>query len=236
MFVPLYDYNPLRHYTFPLVTRLLVAVNVLVYVVFQSGLVLETAKVTVGLFGIIPVALSRGAPMPAGHDLIPAELTLLTYMFLHGHWMHLIGNMLFLWVFGDNVEDAMGRLRFFFFYLLCGISGGFAHLLSAPNSSMPLIGASGAIAGVVAAYLMLHPRVKIWVLVLMRIPLKLSAMWVLGFWVLFQISHVVLRTEDEVAWWAHVGGLIAGVLLVIVLRRPGVPLFDKNLGPAASAR
>lgn len=236
MFIPLYDDNPLRYFAFPFVTRLLVAVNVLVFVVFQSGLVLDTAKSAVILFGATPARVVGGAALPIGHELIPGEITLVTYMFLHGHWLHLIGNMLFLWVFGDNVEDAMGRIHFLAFYLLCGISGGVAHFLSVPDSDMPLIGASGATAGVVAAYLMLHPRVKIWVLVLMRVPVKLTAMWVLGFWIVLQIFNVIAHTKSGVAWRAHVGGLAAGALLVIVLRRPGVELFDRNLQVTASAR
>lgn len=236
MFIPLYDDNPMRYFTFPLITRLLVALNVLVYLVFQSGLLLDTAMPAVMLFGATPAKVSGGAALPIGHEMIPSEITLVTYMFLHGHWMHLIANMLFLWVFGDNVEDAMGRIRFLAFYLLCGIAGGLAHLLSTPNSDIPLIGASGATAGVVAAYLMLHPRVKIWVLVLMRVPLKLSAMWVLGFWIVLQIVNAVAQTKNGVAWWAHIGGLAAGALLVIVLRRPGVSLFDRDLRATASAR
>jgi membrane associated rhomboid family serine protease len=137
--------------------------------------------------------------------------------------------MLFLWVFGDNVEHAMGRLRFVVFYLSCGIAGGFAHFLSMPDSNVPLLGASAAIAGIVAAYLILFPYAKVWVLFLMRIPLRLSAIWVLGSWIVFQIFNVIFMMEEETAWWAHIGGLIAGALLVVVLRRPHVPLFAKDV-------
>ena len=98
-----------------------------------------------------------------------------TYMFLHGGWIHLIGNMLFLWVFGDSIEDAMGHVRFIMFYLMCGIFAAFAHILMMPHSDLPLIGASGAVAGVIAAYLILHPKVKVWVLALWRIPIRITA-------------------------------------------------------------
>jgi len=138
--------------------------------------------------------------------------------------------MLFLWVFGDNVEDAMGHLKFLVFYLLCGIVAGLTHTLIAPTSDIPLIGASGAVAGVIAAYLMLHPKVQVWVLALKVIPLRISAAVVLGIWILTQIVMVVLPQVGPVAWWAHIGGLIAGALLVLVMRRPGVPLFDRGLG------
>ena len=157
-------------------------------------------------------------------------MSLITYAFLHGNFMHLIGNMLFLWVFGDNVEDAMGHGRYLAFYIICAIVSGLAYALLDLNSDMPLIGASGAVSGVVAAYLMLHPKVKVWVLALGRIPLRLSAQWLLGAWVLYQIYNAVAYPESQVAWIAHVGGLVAGAILVLFFRRKGVPLFDKNLG------
>jgi membrane associated rhomboid family serine protease len=156
-------------------------------------------------------------------------LTLITYMFLHGGWMHLIGNMLFLWVFGDNVEDAMGHGRFLAFYLLAGIAGGLAHTLSGPTSTVPLVGASGAIAGVVAAYLMLHPRVKLWVLVLGRFPLKVSAVWAIGAWAAFQVVMLLVASDHTTAWWAHIGGFAAGAVLLPIMRKPGVALFDRDL-------
>ena len=150
-------------------------------------------------------------------------------MFLHGGWMHLIGNMLFLWVFGDNVEDAMGHGRFLVFYLLCGAAGGLAHAFAAPTSEAPLIGASAAVAGTLSAYLILHPRVKLWVLFLGRIPLKLSAMWVIGAWIAFQFFNLFVALDEETSYWAHIGGLVAGAVLIPFMRRPDVPLFDQGL-------
>jgi membrane associated rhomboid family serine protease len=123
----------------------------------------------------------------------------------------------------------MGHLKFLVFYLACGIFAGLMHVVMVPGSPNPLIGASGAVAGVIAAYLMLHPRVRVWVLAFKAIPLRLSAAIVLGFWVVTQFVMVMLPEIGPVAWWAHIGGLIAGAVLIVVLRRPGVPLFDKGL-------
>ena len=231
MFIPLYDYNPRRHVGWPAVTWSLIAVNVIVYLVFQSDLVLQIGDRAAMLFGFTPQEIGVGARLPRGYGALPEEVTLVTYMFLHGGWLHLIGNMLFLWVFGDNVEDAMGHLRFLAFYLLCGIAGGLAHYLSMRSSNIPLVGASAAIAGIIAAYFMLHPHVKIWVLAFGRIPLKLSAMWVLGAWVVVQIINILANTDDDTSWWGHVGGLIAGAILILFMRRPGVELFDRAPAP-----
>ena len=139
--------------------------------------------------------------------------------------------MLFLWVFGDNVEDAMGHIKYLVFYLVCGVAGGLAHALMLPASKLPLIGASGAVAGVIAAYLILHPRVLVWVLAFRFIPLRISAAWVLGVWVATQLFMVLINQPDQVAWWAHIGGMVAGAILILFMRRPGVPLFDR--GPHA---
>lgn len=236
MFVPVYDYNPLRYYKTAWMTRALIAVNVAVFLFFQSGFFLaDGMRLAAVTFGITPDLIARDIPILKDYGFVPPEITFVTYMFLHGGWLHLIGNMLFLWVFGDNVEDAMGRLRFLAFYLLCGIAGGFAHYLSVPGSRQPLVGASGAVAGIIAAYLMLHPHVKVWVLALGRIPVKLPAMWLLGFWALLQVGSVLLNFESQISWWAHVGGLAAGAALIVLMRRPGVPLFDRDL-PAPGAR
>jgi membrane associated rhomboid family serine protease len=229
MFIPLYDYNTLRTIRAPVVTRSLIIVTVVVFLLFESGLVIDAQMASVGAFGVIPAEFHLGAGLRSDFATIPESLTLVTYMFLHGGWMHLIGNMLFLWVFGDNVEDATGHGRFLVFYLLCGIAGGLAHAVTSPTSEAPLIGASAAVAGTLAAYLILHPRVKLWVLVLGRIPLKLSAMWVIGAWIVFQFVSLFIALDQETAYWAHIGGLAAGAVLIPFFRRPAVPLFDRGL-------
>lgn len=229
MFIPLYDDNPWRSIGYPYVTRLIILFTIAIYVVFQSGWVFDTELNSLGGFAVIPAEFIRGEDLRSGYAVVPEPVTLVTYMFLHGGWMHLLGNMLFLWVFGDNVEDATGHLKFLAFYLLCGVAAGLAHSVAHPTSGSVLIGASGAMAGTLAAYLVLHPKVKLWVLVLGRIPLKISAMWVIGAWFAFQVFNIIYASDDSTAWWAHVGGFLTGAALIPFFRRREVPLLDKGL-------
>lgn len=230
MFVPLHDENSLKAIRFQYVTIAIILLNVIVYLFEATRL----EEVAIAGFAIIPRELFDTSllpiPIEGAGPMFPERLTLLTYMFFHGDILHLAGNMLFLWVFGDNVEDALGHFKFLFFYLACGIAGGLTHAMMEPSSEVPLIGASGAVAGVIAAYLMLHPRVRVWVLALKAIPLRISAAFALGIWILMQVVMVVLPQVGPTAWWAHIGGLVAGAVLVLFLRRPGVPLFDRGLG------
>lgn len=237
MFVPLHDTNPLKKIRFQYVTVGLIVLNVAVYAVLQTGWFVPLADEDVTAFAVIPAKLTADpggetAFFANGAVLVPERLTLVTYMFLHGGWIHLIGNMLFLWVFGDNIEDAMGHWRFIMFYLMCGIFAALLHSYMLPHSDLPLIGASGAVAGVIAAYLILHPRVKVWVLALWRIPIKITAAWALGIWILAQFGNLLFENEEAVAWWAHVGGLVAGAVLILFMRRRGVVLFDRTRGGA----
>lgn len=229
MFIPLHDHNTIKHVYRPFVNWALLATNVLVFVVVQHAGVGDAATISDYSYGLISSVLFDMKDLTPDLQAVPDTATLITYAFLHGDWMHLIGNMLFLWVFGDNVEDAMGHVRYLVFYLACAAGAGLAYALTSYGSDVPLIGASGATAGIIAAYLMLHPHVKIWVLALGRIPLRLSARWVLGAWILLQFYNVVVNQDSNVAWSAHIGGLITGAILVLVLRRRGVPLFDKGL-------
>jgi membrane associated rhomboid family serine protease len=166
VFIPLRDDNALKSIRYQYVTISLIAVNVLVYIFEVSGL----DDGAIRSFGVTPRALMAGSlfstPLPTAEGSIPIVegATLFTYMFFHADVFHLLGNMLFLWVFGDNVEDAMGHAKFLFFYLACGVFAGLFHAWMVPDSDLPLIGASGAVAGVIAAYLMLHPRVGVWIL------------------------------------------------------------------------
>lgn len=230
MFLPLYDHNPLRHLTRPYVNYGLIAVTVLVFFL-TGGVDMPAIEQSAVSFGLIPSVVNDIHQLPPDAVLVPTAATYVTYAFLHANVLHLGGNMLFLWVFGDNVEDAVGHGRYLAFYLLAAAGGGWAHTLANPDSPIPLIGASGAVAGIVAAYLLLHPRVKLWVLVLGRIPLRLSAVWVLGAWAGFQVFNVLIAVPGEggIAWWAHVGGLVTGGFLILVMRRRGVALFDKAL-------
>jgi len=234
LFIPVWDRNPLETIHFQAVTLALVAANIIIYAVFQSGAVAATSLESILGFALIPAELLNDGffgdatyQIFGGQAPVPERLTLVSYMFLHGGIMHLVGNMAFLWVFGDNVEDAMGHVRFLLFYLMCGVFAGLAHTLAAPGSPQPLIGASGATSGVIAAYLMLHPKVRLWVLALPFIPLRISAGVALGIWVAFQVYSLLFSADSHTAWWAHIGGLAAGAVLVLFMRRPGVPLFDR---------
>jgi rhomboid family protein len=236
MVIPLYDENPFKFRSPPYVTWALIAITALVFVVTYSA----AASSPIGIFASM-LAFTPSPPVPevsAEVQALPWAVTLMTYMFLHANLVHLIGNMLFLWVFGDDVEFALGRLRFLGFYLLCGVAGGLGHYLSGPGSHVPLIGASGAVAGIIAAYLMLRPCQKVWVLLFARLPVKISAYWALGFWVVMQVINLLVDPQGDISWSAHIGGVLAGALLVIVLRRPGVKLFDcpPALEPVASDR
>jgi len=229
MFIPLHDANSLKHINAQYVTLALIGVNVAVYLVVNLNLLADAYEAAVFSFGYIPAVVNDFAELPPVRAVIPEELSLISYAFLHGDFMHLASNMLFLWVFGDNVEDALGHFRFLVFYLLCAIAGALAHGLLVPESTAPLIGASGAISGVIGAYLMLHPKVRIWVLAFGRIPLRLPAAIPLVLWIAYQLAAIFLLPEDGVSWAAHVGGFAAGVFLVIVSRRRGVPLFDRTI-------
>jgi membrane associated rhomboid family serine protease len=235
VFIPISDDNPLRSIPFQWVTISLLAANAIVFTL--GSMRAETAAIA--SFALIPSELfgvqvfGGPAPFPSETLHVPEALTLITYQFMHGDIFHLLSNMLFLWVFGDNVEDAMGHLKFLAFYLVCGVAGGLAHALLTLTPSVPLVGASGAVAGVIAAYLMLHPRVRVWVLAFRFIPLRIPAAWVLGVWVVTQFIMVLLPDIGPVAWWAHIGGMVAGAVLILFLRRPGVALFDRGLQPTA---
>ncbi|WP_378948297.1 rhomboid family intramembrane serine protease [Mesorhizobium sp. ANAO-SY3R2] len=224
MFIPLYDSNHLRHIRLQYVTFALIAVNVVTYFVTSLGSEEFMTATVLGL-GYIPSVVHDLAELSPDLIIIPANLSYFTYSFLHGDILHLAGNMLFLWVFGDNVEDALGHFRFLAFYLLCAAAGAFLHGLIIPDSEEPLIGASGAIAGIVVAYLILYPRVKVWVLAFGRIPLRIPAWIPLLLWVGFQFTMIAIGGESEVSWAAHVGGIIAGAVLVVLLHRRDVPLL-----------
>jgi membrane associated rhomboid family serine protease len=237
MFLPFYDRNALKHIDYHYVTTGIVVLTTAIFVVFQSGLVLDLNEAAVLGFGLVPALFAGSVVLPDGIVTVPSEATLVTYAFLHANWLHLGSNMLFVWVFGDNVEDAVGHVRFIAFYLLCAVGGAMAHYLFEPSSTIPLVGASGAGAGIVSAYLMLHPRVRVWCLVLFRIPLPLPAWLVLGMWIGTQVIAVAMPDpETNVAWWAHIGGLVTGAVLILVLKRPGTVLFDRDLPPARPSR
>ena len=228
MLLPVYDRNPLRIIPFQFMTISLVTVTTLIFL-WEASLPPRMLERSILVYGMIPSVLFGTDQLdPQLAPMLP-PVTLLSSIFLHGDWMHLVGNMLFLWVFGDNIEDSMGHWRFLLFYLLCGAAAGLAQAAAMPGSQEPLVGASGAVAGILGAYTVLHPKVKVLVLAMKWFPLYLPAYFVLALWLLTQIASVLFGIGGQIAWWAHIGGFIAGALLVVPFRDKRVPLFDQGV-------
>jgi membrane associated rhomboid family serine protease len=224
--IPLHDDNPTT--LKPLVTVSIIVAAVAVFL-WQISLGEKGFEASVFRYGLIP-ALWLGDAHPQGVATLPPTLTVFTSMFLHGGFMHLAGNMLYLWIFGNNVEDAMGHGRFVLFYLLCGVAAAAAQAIPNPDSTIPMIGASGAISGVLGAYLLLYPHAR----VLVVIPLgfyfhqaRLPAIAVLGFWIVLQLINSALADPRQggVAWGAHIGGFVAGMVLIPLFKHRSVRLW-----------
>jgi membrane associated rhomboid family serine protease len=219
----------------PYVTVSLIAACCAVFL-WQSSLDLNQSRRVVAALGAIPAVLLTDARLPIDLQWIPRYCSPLTSMFLHGGWLHLLGNMLFLWIYGDNVEDCMGHARYFLFYVLCGTAAICAQALSQPHSAYPIIGASGAISGVLGAYLLLFPRAKVLTLVLLPFfftTLRLPAMLLLLLWFAVQLVSdlAVHGGGSSVAFRAHIGGFLAGMLLVPLFKRRDVSLFAPTAAP-----
>jgi membrane associated rhomboid family serine protease len=230
---PLRDDNPTT--ITPGITWLLIALCsiVFLYQVFLEGTQGPQALQLFSYqYGAVPAVIVGGQTLPDAVAVIPAAASLFTCMFLHGGWMHLIGNMWFLWIFGNNIEEAMGHLRFLAFYLICGVIASISQILISPNSTVPTIGASGAIAGVMGAYLMLYPRARVWTLIFLVFFIRLvylPAGVVLGFWILIQFvsgSMSMGQNAGGVAFWAHIGGFLSGALLVGLFKKSNVRFFN----------
>ncbi|MBD3413214.1 MAG: rhomboid family intramembrane serine protease [Candidatus Aminicenantes bacterium] len=222
MFIPLKDDNPTRH--FPYVTVTLIALNCLVFLIqafSPSGLQYFIIKM-----GVIPYEITHLASIPDVPRISPF-LSLLTSMFLHGGLFHLLGNMLYLWIFGNNIEDYLGPGRFLFFYFISGLGASMVHILFNFNSTVPVIGASGAIAGILGAYLILYPHARVLTFVFLIFIIRIipiPAAFVLGIWFFGQLLNVGLG--GGVAWFAHIGGFLLGILLIKMFspRQPQVTL------------
>jgi len=225
--IPIRDDNPAAKP--PLITVTFIALCSLVFL-WQQTLTQDAQEIVVMTMGAIPAVLIGGVSLPAEFQQLPALATIFTSMFLHGGWMHLLGNMLYLWIFGNNIEDAMGHTRFIVFYLLCGVIAVFTHALPNADSAIPMIGASGAISGVLGAYLLLYPHARVLVLIWLGFfitTVRLPAVIVLGFWFGFQLlsSAIADSQTGGVAWGAHIGGFVAGLTLIGIFKRKGVRLF-----------
>ena len=228
--IPLRDDNPTK--IVPLMTVGLIVLNVLVFL-YQISLGPGGAEVFICQFGAIPAVIFGFQTLPSDLVAIPASFSVFTSMFLLGGFIHLIGNMLYLWIFGNNIEDAMGHGRFIVFYLLTGAAASMAHFLTDLASEIPTIGASGAISGILGAYILLYPRAQ--VLVLIPLGFFIRVMYVpagfaLGFYFVIQVFQGTLtfgQGGGGVAWFAHIGGFIAGLLLVGLFKQPTVRFFNQ---------
>jgi len=216
--IPLRDNIPSS--TYPYVTVALLSVNIAVFL-YQITLGLDGVELFIYKTAAIPLEITSRTDIGPS-SLVPLPYTLLTAMFVHGGLIHIVGNMLFLWIFGDNVEDRFGHVLFLLFYLASGVAASMGHILLDPESTMPMVGASGAIAGVLGAYFLLFPRAQVNTLVILPLFISMArvpAILFLGFWFLFQIINSgVSSTEGGVAWFAHIGGFVAGILAALVYK------------------
>lgn len=227
--IPISDENPTR--ITPVVTWALLLACLAVYLwqMQQAGAAFGDA---INAFGFTPSRLMSPQLEASGSLVVPATVTLFSYMFLHGGFLHLAGNMLYLWIFGNNIEDAMGHVRFLLFYVLTGTAAALTMAFMDPLSIRPMVGASGAISGILGAYMLLYPRAKVTVLVPLLIilyPFRINAIWVVGVWFAMQLLALTWPDMSGIAWWAHVGGFAAGIALTPLLKSAGVPFF----GPKA---
>ena len=233
MILPLHDDNPTR--TRPVVTIALIVACILVFIWELSG-GSEGAQRIIYSLGAIPAVLLGHRALPPDLAVMPPIFSVVTSMFLHGGLWHLLGNMLYLWIFGNNVEDAMGHGRFILFYLICGLAAVLAQAVPHPESTVPMVGASGAISGVLGAYMLLYPHAR----VLLGLPLgffivqlgRFRAVWVLAAWFGMQLVMNLLASSDEaqggVAFRAHIGGFVAGMTLIPFMKHRNVKLWKRR--------
>jgi membrane associated rhomboid family serine protease len=208
--IPLRDNNPTRRT--PILTIILIIINVAVFL-YTNSLSARAQALVFRDYGLIPLKITAALSATTAQ-------TFITSMFLHGGWLHIAGNMLFLWIFGNNIEDRLGKIRFILFYVVCGILAGLAQIAIDPKSPIPEIGASGAIAGVLGGYIVLFPRAKVKTLIFIWYFIRIadiSAVWVLGLWFVLQVANgFTAYGQSDVAFFAHIGGFIAGAILIKV--------------------
>ena len=213
--IPLKDDNPTSNR--PLVTYFLIAACVFIFLVQLSSQSYKTGQLFYS-YGLIPSVLMGYNQLPLDLYAVPAYLTIFTSMFMHGGFMHLIGNMLYMWIFADNIEDSLGPTKFIIFYLLAGVGAAMTQVLMDTHSEVPMIGASGAIGGVLGAYLINHPKAKVLVLIpfgFFSQLLKIKALYVLGFWFILQF----ISSGGGVAYAAHIGGFVSGMILILFFNK-----------------
>jgi membrane associated rhomboid family serine protease len=228
--IPISDDNPVA--LTPIVTWLLILSCTVVYV--WELLLGQNMEATLNVLGFAPASLTGHSNLSQQFPGVPSLATIFTSMFLHGSILHLAGNMLYLWIFGNNIEEAMGHFRFCIFYLISGVAAALTMVYVDPLSHVPMVGASGAISGVLAAYILLYPRARVTVIVPLGIvfwPFRISAVWVVGLWFVTQLLLAALSdpAKPGVAWWAHVGGFLTGLALTPLLKSSRVPYFGPVL-------
>ncbi len=218
-FFPISDVNDTKNK--PILSWIILISCVLIFI-YQKNLGYHFEQKTLLSFGMIPSVLFGIKQLSDELVIIPSYMTLITSMFLHGGWMHLIGNMAYLYIFGDNIEDRLGKIKFLIFYLFCGIFAGLSQALIDVNSEIPMIGASGAISGILGAYLILFPkkeiRVFFWFFIFIKI-FRIPAMYVIGCWIFIQFFSLNNSEESNIAYLAHIGGFIAGIILILIFRK-----------------
>ena len=218
-FFPISDINPTQKK--PFISWLILFLCVLIFI-FQKNMNFHEEEAFIMSYGMIPSVVFNIVELPENLKKIHPFLTLISSMFLHGGWMHLIGNMAYLYIFGDNIEDSMGKIRFIVFYLMCGIFAAFSQALIDFNSITPMIGASGAISGILGGYLVLFPKAKIrvffWFLIFVR-TFNIPAMYVIGGWIFIQFFNLSDSSSSNVAYAAHIGGFVSGMILILFFKK-----------------
>ena len=218
-FFPISDVNDTKNK--PLISWVILIGCILIFI-YQKSLGYHFEQSAILSFGMIPSVLFNIKQLPNDLAIIPAYMTLITSMFLHGGWMHLIGNMTYLYIFGDNIEDKLGKFKFLIFYISCGIFAGLCQALIDVNSEIPMIGASGAISGILGAYLILFPKKEIkvffWFFIFIKI-FRIPAMYVIGCWIFIQFFSLNNSEESNIAYLAHIGGFISGIILIFIFRK-----------------
>ena len=237
---PIGDDNPTEN--LPIATYVLIGMNIVVWASVQGFGSTDAMAQSLCLYALIPGDLLNTVPVGSQFavgdgwvceiDGDGAASSLVSSMFMHGGWFHIAGNMLFLWVFGDNVEDVMGPLRFFAFYILCGLAAAAAQIAANPTSTVPMVGASGAIGGVMGAYALLFPRARVRLLIILFVyitTISVPAILMLGYWFLIQLVAGFSSMGDTgggVAFWAHIGGFVAGLILIRLFQRRAIKSRD----------
>ena len=215
--IPLKDDNPTSNK--PVITFFLIGICILIFLIQISSQSYKTGQLFYS-YGLIPSVLMGNNQLPMDLYVVPAYLTIFTSMFMHGGFMHLIGNMLYMWIFADNIEDSLGPKKFIIFYLLSGIGAAMTQVLMDTHSQIPMVGASGAIGGILGAYLINHPNAKVLVLIpfgFFSQLIKIGALYVLGFWFILQF----ISSGGGVAYAAHIGGFVSGMILILFFNKKG---------------